>query len=67
MQKIKAFGLFWWDFLIGDDWAVAAAVTAGLAGTYALSHAAAAPSWWLMPAVVAAILPVTIRRMMPKH
>ena len=67
MQKIKAFALFWWDFLIGDDWAVAAAVTAGLAGTYVLDHVARIPSWWLMPVVVLVILPVSIRRMMPKR
>jgi hypothetical protein len=67
MSKIKAFGLFWWDFLIGDDWTVAAAVAIGLAVTYFLSHATPIPSWWLMPVVVLAILPVSIRRMMPKR
>ncbi|WP_334171425.1 hypothetical protein [Sinomonas sp.] len=67
MQKIKAFGLFWWDFLIGDDWAVAAAVVVGLAATYVLSHSTGLPTWWLMPVVVLAILPVSIRRMMPKR
>ncbi|WP_334172463.1 hypothetical protein [Sinomonas sp.] len=67
MQKIKAFGMFWWNFLIGDDWTVAAAVAVGLAATWALSHAAAVPSWWLMPAVVLAVLPLSIRRMMPQR
>lgn len=67
MQKIKAFGMFWWDFLIGDDWTVAAAVAVGLAATWALSHTAQLPSWWLMPAVVLAVLPLSIRRMMPKR
>lgn len=67
MSKIKAFGLFWWDFLIGDDWTVAAAVAIGLAATYLLSHTTRIPTWWLLPVVVLAILPVSIRRMMPKQ
>ncbi|MBW4095228.1 MAG: hypothetical protein HIU81_07535 [Acidobacteria bacterium] len=67
MSRIKAFGLFWWDFLIGDDWVVAAAVVIGLGATYILSQSTTIPTWWLMPVVVLAILPVTIQRMMPKR
>lgn len=67
MSRIKAFGLFWWDFLIGDDWVVAAAVVIGLGATYVLSQSTTIPTWWLMPVVVLAILPVTIQRMMPKR
>ena len=33
MNRIKAFGAFWYDFVIGDDWHVAALVVAGLAVT----------------------------------
>jgi hypothetical protein len=31
MKFVKGFGEFWYDFLIGDDWKIAAAVTAVLA------------------------------------
>ena len=31
MKFIKAFGHFWYDFIIGDDWKIAAAVVLGLA------------------------------------
>ncbi len=31
MKFIKAFGHFWYDFVIGDDWKIAAAVVGALA------------------------------------
>ena len=31
MKVIKAFGRFWYDFVIGDDWKIAAAVVSALA------------------------------------
>jgi hypothetical protein len=30
MRALKAFGQFWYDFIIGDDWKIAAAVTTAL-------------------------------------
>jgi hypothetical protein len=30
MRFLKAFGHFWYDFIIGDDWKIAAAVVSGL-------------------------------------
>ena len=30
MHILKAIGQFWWDFIIGDDWKIAAAVIAVL-------------------------------------
>ena len=31
MRFLKAFGLFWYDFIIGDDWKIAAYVVGALA------------------------------------
>jgi hypothetical protein len=31
MKYLKAFGRFWYDFIIGDDWKIAAAVVLALA------------------------------------
>jgi hypothetical protein len=31
MRYLKSFGQFWYDFIIGDDWKIAAAVVLGLA------------------------------------
>jgi len=36
MRYVVAFGRFWWDFIIGDDWKIAAGVLAVLAAGAAL-------------------------------
>ena len=56
-----AFGRFWYRFIIGDDWTVAAAVAAGLVLT-GLLNAAHIAAWWLMPIVVVAMLGLSLRR-----
>jgi hypothetical protein len=61
LQPIAAFGRFWYHFVIGDDWSVAAAIVAGLAVT-ALLHAARVPAWWLLPPLAVAALGVSLRR-----
>ncbi|MBO1753809.1 hypothetical protein [Allobranchiibius sp. CTAmp26] len=63
MRWIVGFGRFCWEFVIGDDWLVAALVVLGLDGTYLLAHATAAPAWWLLPAFVLVALPVSIIRL----
>jgi hypothetical protein len=59
--RLRGFLAFWYDFVIGDDWLVAVGVVLGLAGTYALSRASVA-AWWLLPVVVAVLLPLSVRR-----
>ncbi len=61
-QKLTAFGAFAYDFVIGDDWSVAVAVAVALAITYALTHGAKVSAWWLIPAVLVVILPVSLWR-----
>jgi len=56
MNRIAAFGRFWWDFVVGDDWVAAVGVIAGLALTAALS------AWWVLPFVVALVLALTLLR-----
>ena len=36
MRFVKAFGAFWYDFIIGDDWKIAVAVVLSLAITGAV-------------------------------
>ena len=56
VRLIGGFLFFWYDFIIGDDWRVAAVIVLALFSTHALgSH-----SWWLMPLVVAGALVVTL-------
>jgi uncharacterized membrane protein len=53
--RLKAFGLFWYDFVIGDDWQVAAGVVAMLVITALLSGWAA--SWVVVVAGLAVLIP----------
>lgn len=62
LARVKAFAYFWCDFIIGDDWRGALGVVLALALTYWLSHSTSLPTWWLVPAVVVVLLPVSIRR-----
>ena len=36
MKFLKAFGQFWYDFIIGDDWKIAVAVVTALVVLFAL-------------------------------
>jgi hypothetical protein len=64
--RLRAFAAFWYDFIIGDDWLVAAGVVIGLALTYALSRTAV-PAWWLMPLLLVLLVPLSLRRAARKH
>ncbi|WP_157887423.1 COG4280 domain-containing protein [Frondihabitans sp. PAMC 28766] len=60
-RRLAAVGLFLYDFVIGDDWQIAAGIAVGLIVTTAL-----APMWGaafiVMPVFAAALLPYSIRR-----
>jgi uncharacterized membrane protein len=58
-KRLKDFGAFWYDFVVGDDWRVAVVVLLALLATFGLSKTSVA-AWWLMPAAVAVILPVSL-------
>jgi len=51
LRWIKAVVVFLVDFIIGDDWTVAAGIAVGLLLTWRLV-AADIPAWWLLPLVV---------------
>jgi hypothetical protein len=61
IARLRAFGAFWYDFVIGDDWRVAAFVAAALAITFAVSKSSV-PAWWILPAAVALVLPWSLWR-----
>jgi hypothetical protein len=66
MRMLRSFGAFWWDFIVGDDWLVAAAVVLGLVATWLVSHHTRLEVWWVMPAMVALVLPLSVRRLTSK-
>jgi hypothetical protein len=61
MKYITGFFAFWYDFIVGDDWTVAAGVIVALAITALLAHNNIA-AWWLMPLAVALMLSSSLWR-----
>lgn len=53
--------MFVWDFVVGDDWRLAAGVALGLAVT-ALATSSGVVAWWLLPALAAALLTISVWR-----
>jgi hypothetical protein len=62
VRKLRAFGTFWYDFIIGDDWRVALAVALALTCTVVVSRLTGAASWWIVVVAVVAVLPLSIYR-----
>ena len=61
MRSIARFGRFWYDFIIGDDWTVAAGVTIAVAVTALLAHHGQV-AWPVMPVAVAGMITVSVVR-----
>ena len=38
MRKLRTFGNFWYDFIVGDDWRIALGVTVAIAVAFAVAH-----------------------------
>jgi hypothetical protein len=55
VKYIVAFGRFWWDFVVGDDWLVAAGLIVALGVTALVAHDDVS-AWWLMPIAVVTLL-----------
>jgi hypothetical protein len=60
VRRLRQFGAFWYDFVIGDDWRIALTVVVGLATTAVLVHAGDVNAWWLMPVVVLMALTLSL-------
>jgi hypothetical protein len=58
---LKGFGRFWYGFIVGDDWTVAATVAVALVVTWLLQRASV-PAWWLTPAAAVAVVSESLRR-----
>jgi hypothetical protein len=62
VKRLRSIGAFWYDFVIGDDWRVAAVVVTALGLTALLVHVVRVNAWWLLPACVFAALGWSLRR-----
>jgi len=61
VKRIAAFGRFWWEFVIGDDWRVAVGVAISIGATALLAEQGVA-AWWLLPPAVMLVLYGSLRR-----
>jgi hypothetical protein len=56
---LRAFGAFWWDFIVGDDWRLAAGVVAAIALTATLTRTHR-EVWWFLPLAVLTLLALSL-------
>jgi hypothetical protein len=59
MRFVRNFFRFWYDFIIGDDWRVAAGVVIVVPLVYMAAHHGI-NAWWLLPIAVAALLAISV-------
>jgi hypothetical protein len=61
VSGIAAFGRFWWDFVVGDDWLAAAGIAVAICATAAIASSSVG-AWWLLPPAVMIVLYASLRR-----
>jgi hypothetical protein len=59
MSFLARFARFWYDFVVGDDWRLAAGALVTIAATWFATHRGA-NAWWFPPLGVTALLSVSI-------
>jgi hypothetical protein len=60
VRFVKGFGRFWWDFIVGDDWRIAAGVVVVLAAGALLVANTSAPDGLVATVVAVGIVAVAI-------
>ena len=66
MKWVSRFGHFWYDFIVGDDWTIAAAVIVVLVVADLVAHAGRV-AWPIVPVGVALVLSVSVGRVLRAH
>ena len=61
MKYVRAFGRFWWNFIVGDDVILALGLAVAIVVTWVLAHHGV-NAWWLLPVAVALLLADSLRR-----
>lgn len=61
MSYVRGFGRFWWTFVVGDDWLVAAGIGVALGATSLLTDRGV-DAWWFLPVAIAVVLAGSLRR-----
>ncbi|MFN8521038.1 MAG: hypothetical protein U0667_17000 [Chloroflexota bacterium] len=63
MRWLRAFGAFWYDFIVGDDWRIAASVV-GVLAVGAVAVVAGADGEWLAALLGVALVVVFVAPML---
>lgn len=64
MRRLEVLARFVWDFVIGDDWRIAAGVVVAL-GITALVAGTSLAAWWILPLAVTVLLAGSVWRGAP--
>lgn len=65
LESLAAFGAFWYDFIVGDDWRIAAGIVVAFVLTNWLKSVGSV-NWWLVPVAVATLLTYSLLRAIRK-
>ena len=67
MTRLEAAARAVWEFVVGDDWRVAAGVIVAL-GVTAIAAGATASAWWILPLAALLMLGLSVwRASRPRH
>jgi hypothetical protein len=61
VNRVTSFLRFLWEFVIGDDWRIAAGVLVALGATAAIADTTVA-AWWILPVAVLVLLGASVWR-----
>jgi hypothetical protein len=61
VRYLVAFGLFWYDFVVGDDWSIAVGVVVAIAAAALLVNTGI-NAFWLVPLAVLGLLAASLWR-----
>jgi len=59
MKRLESVFRFVWEFVIGDDWRIAAGVVIAL-GASAVVAGTSLAAWWILPMAVAGLLAFSV-------
>lgn len=60
-DRVRALLQFVWDFVVGDDWRIAAGVAVAI-GVTAVVAGTSVAAWWILPAAAATLLAFSVWR-----
>jgi hypothetical protein len=59
MKPLTTFARFWYDFIVGDDWKLAAGTVAAIT-VAAIAGGQGVNIWWVLPLMVSALLATSV-------